>query len=54
MADGQMATYDNGFYNIGVRPTEDDKGLGGADPWAADTVADEGLLGAQEDRIRIR
>ncbi|MFL5926697.1 MAG: cytochrome-c peroxidase [Gaiellaceae bacterium] len=33
MADGQMATYDNGFYNIGVRPTEDDKGLGGADPF---------------------
>jgi cytochrome c peroxidase len=33
MADGQMATYDNGFYNIGVRPTEDDKGLGGTDPF---------------------
>jgi len=33
MADGQMATYDNGFYNIGVRPTEDDKGLGGNDPF---------------------
>jgi cytochrome c peroxidase len=33
MADGQMATYDNGFYNIGVRPTEDDKGLGGIDPF---------------------
>jgi cytochrome c peroxidase len=33
MADGKMATYDNGFYNIGVRPTEDDKGLGGADPF---------------------
>jgi len=33
MADGKMATYDNGFYNIGVRPTEDDKGLGGSDPF---------------------
>jgi cytochrome c peroxidase len=33
MGDGRMATYDNGFYNIGVRPTEDDKGLGGTDPF---------------------
>ena len=33
MADGLMATYDNGFYNIGVRPTEDDQGLGGNDPF---------------------
>ena len=30
---GQPAMYDNGFYNIGVRPVEEDVGLGGTDPW---------------------
>lgn len=33
MNDGQLAHYDNGFYNIGVRPTVEDRGLGGTDPW---------------------
>lgn len=33
MSDGQEALYDNGFYNIGVRPTKEDIGLGGLDPW---------------------
>lgn len=33
MGDGNMATYDNGFYNIGVRPTSDDLGVGGTDPF---------------------
>jgi cytochrome c peroxidase len=33
MADGQAALYDNGFYNIGVRPTVEDIGLGATDPW---------------------
>src|SRR3954468_23698445 len=33
MNDGGGATYDSGFYNIGVRPTEDDKGRGGTDPF---------------------
>jgi cytochrome c peroxidase len=33
MADGGVALYDNGFYNIGVRPTRDDPGLGGVDPF---------------------
>lgn len=27
------ALYDGGFYNIGVRPTQEDIGLGGRDPW---------------------
>ena len=27
------ALYDTGFYNIGVRPTGDDPGIAGADPW---------------------
>jgi cytochrome c peroxidase len=33
MGDGQVAIYDNGFYNIGVRPTSEDLGVGGVDPW---------------------
>ncbi len=33
MGDGQPALYDNGFYNIGVRPTSEDLGVGGVDPW---------------------
>lgn len=31
MASGRTKTYDNGFYNIGVRPTLDDIGVGGTD-----------------------
>lgn len=33
MGDGGQATYDNGFYNIGARPTGDDPGVGGTDPF---------------------
>jgi cytochrome c peroxidase len=33
MADGNTATYDNGFYNIGVRPTLSDIGAGANDPF---------------------
>jgi cytochrome c peroxidase len=33
MNDGRVALYDNGFYNIGVRPTVEDIGVGGDDPW---------------------
>jgi cytochrome c peroxidase len=33
MAGGRLALYDRGFYNIGVRPTEEDLGAGGADPF---------------------
>jgi cytochrome c peroxidase len=33
MGDGSLAVYDNGFYNIGVRPTGDDIGIGGKDPF---------------------
>jgi cytochrome c peroxidase len=31
MGDGGIAIYDKGFYNIGVRPTPDDIGVGGTD-----------------------
>jgi len=33
MGDGAPALYDNGFYNIGVRPTREDLGLGGTDAY---------------------
>jgi len=33
MGDGNVATYDNGFYNIGVRPTPSDLGVGEKDPF---------------------
>lgn len=33
MGDGGEAIYDNGFYNIGVRPTREDLGVGGMDPF---------------------
>ncbi|MBW4620332.1 MAG: cytochrome C peroxidase [Cyanosarcina radialis HA8281-LM2] len=32
MGDGGQAIYDHGFYNIGVRPTGEDLGVGGKDP----------------------
>lgn len=33
MGDGKVALYDSGFYNIGVRPTGEDIGTGGKDPF---------------------
>lgn len=33
MGNNQIAVYDNGFYNIGVRPTAEDIGVGGQDPF---------------------
>ena len=33
MADGLLATYDLGFYNISVTPNDDDAGRGGSDPF---------------------
>jgi cytochrome c peroxidase len=33
MANGGGAFYDEGYYNIGVRPTAQDKGRGGSDPF---------------------
>jgi cytochrome c peroxidase len=35
MADGTKKTYDTGFYNIGVRPTADDLGVGADDPFTS-------------------
>ncbi|MDQ1473932.1 MAG: hypothetical protein QOJ99_5412, partial [Bryobacterales bacterium] len=33
MSDGAVALYDSGSYNIGVRPTAEDIGVGATDPW---------------------
>jgi cytochrome c peroxidase len=33
MGDHEVALYDNGFYNTGVRPTFEDVGVGGSDPF---------------------
>jgi cytochrome c peroxidase len=33
MSDQSVAVYDDGFYNIGVRPTSEDKGIAGTDPF---------------------
>lgn len=33
MGDDETALYDNGFYNINVRPVQEDIGLGGTDPF---------------------
>ncbi|MGH2819260.1 MAG: cytochrome-c peroxidase, partial [Actinomycetota bacterium] len=33
MGNGEVASYDNGFYNIGVRPTREHPGVGGVDPF---------------------
>jgi hypothetical protein len=33
MRNGNTRTYDSGFYNIGVRPTHEDLGIGGRDPF---------------------
>lgn len=30
---GELGVYDNGFYNIGVRPAAEDRGVGGKDPF---------------------
>lgn len=36
MGDGRPGIYDTGFYNIGVRPTSDDIGVGALDPYGFD------------------
>lgn len=42
MGDGGCAIYDNGFYNIGVRPTLDDISLGANDPFG-NPLSDTGM-----------
>ena len=33
LGDGGIALYDSGFYNIGVRPSKEDLGVGASDPY---------------------
>jgi cytochrome c peroxidase len=52
MGDGKVALYDNGFYNLGVRPTSEDLGIGGRDPWGNPlSLAREAKLRAQGQPI---
>ena len=48
MGDGGAAVYDNGFYNIGVRPTAEDLGVGRNDPFGTplsdSRLAQQGLF----------
>jgi len=46
MGDGNAAYYDTGYYNIGVRPTQEDLGVGGSGPvgpWSLTRRAQAGL-----------
>lgn len=51
MGDNGIATYDNGFYNIGVRPTHEDLGLGATDPFG--NPLSESRLAAKGDFKRL-
>lgn len=66
MGDGTVGLYDSGFYNIGVRPTVEDIGAGGKDPFgnplswarqaknaAAATGPVTNLFGAGPDKINV-
>ena len=45
------ATFDNGFFNIGVRPTDEDAGVGGIDPFgnslSESRLAQQGLISVE-------
>lgn len=51
MGNGGIAVYDEGFYNIGVRPTLDDLGAGGRDPFG-NPLALSALAQISNTRIR--
>jgi cytochrome c peroxidase len=54
MGNGEVAVYDNGFYNIGVRPTDDDIGNGGNDPFGQPlALSSIAKLGSSEFRRLI-
>lgn len=49
-----VAVYDGGFYNIGVRPTTDDLGVGGTDPFGSPLSFSQQLSdGRLVDRFRV-
>jgi cytochrome c peroxidase len=45
MGNGKNAVYDNGFYNIGVRPTEEDLGVGARGPFGPFSLSRRKQLG---------
>jgi cytochrome c peroxidase len=51
MGNGGTAVYDEGFYNIGVRPTLDDLGLGAKDPFG-NPLAMSALAQISNTRVR--
>lgn len=42
--DRNLGVYDSGFYNIGVRPTTEDLGVGAKDPWGAPLSLSRGWM----------
>ena len=54
MKDGEAAIYDNGFYNIGVRPTAEDIGLGGTDPYGVPlSFTKQWVTGQRVDKFKV-
>ncbi|MBM3757085.1 MAG: DUF1929 domain-containing protein [Acidobacteria bacterium] len=54
MGNGSPATYDIGYYNIGVRPTSEDLGIGGVDPFGNPlSITRQIKAGANVDGISI-
>lgn len=54
MADGQTALYDNGFYNIGVRPAREDLGVGGEDAYGFPlSFSRQWALGRKRDSFTV-
>jgi cytochrome c peroxidase len=54
MEDGKTSLYDNGFYNIGVRPVQEDLGVGGTDPWGAPlSFSKQWVLGRKADSFLV-
>ena len=55
MKDGQAAIYDDGFYNIGVRPTAEDIGLGGTDPYGVPlSFTKQWVTGQRVDKFKVK
>jgi cytochrome c peroxidase len=55
MKDGEPAIYDNGFYNIGVRPTAEDISLGGTDPYGVPlSFTKQWVTGQRVDEFKVK
>lgn len=53
MGDNRFAIYDNGFYNIGVTPTFQDRGLGGTGPTGAPLSSSRQRLFEENNIMKI-